>query len=172
MSFSVRHIARVENLLILIWIIVLIRLIRPDILPVEYGAALMGLYVLASLARLRRQTQILCAVLAAITVALAAAYDGWLAIIRAADGATAFAAFFGTIMVLRATADRRPETGNARRMFADLTHGQQSGAFLVASHLIGALLVVGVMAVLAPIQNKDATDKERRAAAEIWKSVV
>ena len=55
MSFPVRHVARVENLLILIWIIVLVRLIGPDVVPVEYGAGLMGLYVLSSLNRLRRQ---------------------------------------------------------------------------------------------------------------------
>ncbi|NQU69165.1 MAG: hypothetical protein HQ514_01370 [Rhodospirillales bacterium] len=158
---------RVQHLLILIWVLVLVRLIWPGAVPVAYGAGLMGLYVLASLARLRRQTQILCAVLAAVTLALAAAYDGWQAIILAADGATVFAAFFGTIMILRATADRRPETALARQAFTHFDRGQQSGAFLVASHLIGALLVVGVMAVLAPIQDKDASDVERRTAAEV-----
>jgi hypothetical protein len=167
LSLSPFKFARTEYLLILIWVIVLIRLIRPGIVPMEYGAALMGVYVLFSLTRLRRQTLILCGVLAATTIALAAAYDGWRAIPRAMDGATIFAAFFGTIMILRATADRRPETAHARRGFTHLDRGQQSGGFLVASHLIGALLVVGVMAVLAPIQKKDASDGERRDAAEV-----
>ncbi len=86
----------------------------------EAGAALMGAYVVFSPARLRRQTLILCGALAAATLAVAFAYDGWRAIPAAADGATIFAAFFGTIMILRATAVRRPETATARRGFTDL----------------------------------------------------
>ena len=37
----------------------------------------------------------------------------------------------------------------------------------MAAHLIGALLIVGVLAVLAPIQKNDASDQERRDAAEV-----
>jgi hypothetical protein len=166
LSILINKLMRVEHLLILIWVTVLVRLASPGVVPTEFVAALMGLYVLFSLPRLRRQTQILCGVLAAVTLVLAAAFDGWAAIPRAADGASIFAAFFGTIMILRATADRRPETANARRMFTDLDRGQQTGAFLVASHVIGALLVVGVMALLAPILGRDATPADRRSAAE------
>ena len=50
-------------------------------------------------------------------------------------------------MVLRSTADRRPETGKARELFKRLTVAQRSGAFLVGSHLMGALLVVGALAI-------------------------
>ena len=89
----------------------------------------MGAYVLLSLARLRRRTLVLCGILAIMTIALAAAYDGWAAIPLAADGATIFGAFFGTIMILRATAERRPETANARRGFTHLDQDRQSGVF-------------------------------------------
>ena len=89
----------------------------------------MGAYVLLSLARLRRRTLVLCGILAVMTIALAAAYDGWAPIPLAADGATIFAAFFGTIMILRATAERRPETANARRGFTHLDQDRQSGVF-------------------------------------------
>jgi len=92
LSAHYKRFVRVEYLLILIWVLVLIRLFRP------------GADVLLSLACLRRRTLVLCGILAVMTIPLAAAYDGWAAIPLAADGATIFAALFGTIMILRATA--------------------------------------------------------------------
>ena len=55
---------------------------------------------------------------------------------------------------------------DARNLFQSLSADQKSGAFLIGGHLVGALLVVGAMAVLAPIQARDATDQGHRAAAE------
>jgi len=96
LSAHYKRFVRVEYLLILIWVLVLIRLFRPGA-DGRLCAAL-------SLARLRRRTLVLCGILAVMTIPLAAAYDGWGAIPLAADGATIFAALFGTIMILRATA--------------------------------------------------------------------
>ncbi len=158
--------ARAEHILILTWALVLLRLAAPDLVPAPVGAVLMAAYVVLSLPRLRRRTQMLCAVLATMAAGLAAYSESWQLMPPALESATIFSAFFGTIMVLRATADRRPETADARIMFRRLSADQQSGAFLIGAHLIGALLVVGAMAVLAPIQDRDASDAERRAAAE------
>ena len=155
-----------EYILIPTWVLELVGMAWPPAAAYPLGAGLMAAYVLLALPRLRRQTLILCAILALVAVALAAAFDSWNAVLPALHRATIFAAFFGTIMVLRATAERRPEIERARRVFARLGAAQQSGAFLVAAHLIGALLVVGAMAVLAPIQGANAPDRERRAAAE------
>jgi len=162
-----RAIAKPEHLLILIWAQVLAGLVWSDPMLEAAGAVLLAVFVVASLPRLRRQTLILCGLLAMAAAALAIAFDAWDAVPRAIGGATVFAAFFGTIMVLRATADRRPETANARRLFDRLDTAQQSGVFLVASHAIGALLVVGVMAILAPIRGAEAPDESRREAAEV-----
>jgi len=158
--------ARAEHILILAWAFVLIRLAWPELIPAPTGAVLMAAYIALSLPRLRRRTLVLCTLLALMTVILAAVSQSWRLVLPALDGATIFGAFFGTIMVLRATADQRPETSNARVMFQRLGADQKSGAFLIGAHLIGALLVVGAMAVLAPIQETDASHEERRAAAE------
>lgn len=157
---------RAENVLILAWAVVLIRLAWPELLPPPIGGVLMAAFILLSLTHLRRRTLVLSAILALMTVGLAQLSQSWALVLPALDAATIFGAFFGTIMVLRATAERRPETTSARTLFRTLSADQQSGAFLVGSHLIGALLVVGAMAVLAPIQAADASKAERRAAAE------
>lgn len=164
---TLRRAAIPETLFVLIWLLALSRIAWPGVVPVWGGASLMIAYGVFVVGGLRRQTMVLCAVLAALAVPLAIAFNAWDAALRAVDGATIFPAFFGTIIVLRATADRRPETANARRMFDRLNEGQRSGAFLVASHLAGSILVVGVMAVLAPILGPDATDAQRRRGAEV-----
>lgn len=158
--------ARVEHILILVWALVLVRIAQPDLVPAPAGAVLMAAYIILSLARLRRRTLVLCAILALMTAGLAVASQNWRLVLTALDDASIFGAFFVTLTVLRATADRRPETANARARLQRLSADQKSGAFLIGSHLIGALLVIGAMAILAPIQDRDASDRERRAAAE------
>jgi len=155
-----------QPVLFVIWALELLGLAWDAPLIAAAGTGLMVLYVVLCLPRLRRGTLILCGLLVAATIGLAAGYDGWRVIVPAIDRATIFSAFFGTIMILRATADRRPEIDRARTLFGGLDDARKSSAFLVAGHLIGALLVVGVMAVLAPIQSRDAGDAERRRAAE------
>jgi hypothetical protein len=157
---------RAEILLTFAWALVLVRLVWPAAVPPIAGAVLMAAYIALALPRLRRRTLVLCALLASAALVLAAISQSWRLVLPALDGATIFGAFFGTIMMLRTTADQRPETNHAREMFRHLDGGQISGAFLIGAHLIGALLVVGAMAVLAPIQERDASDEERRRAAE------
>ena len=76
-------------------------------------------------------------------------------------------AFSGSIALLRALADRRPEITRARNLFSSLSTEQSNGAFLVGAHVIGSILVVGVMAILAPILKQDANARTRRRAAEV-----
>ena len=127
--------ARAEHILILAWAFVLIRLAWPELIPAPTGAVLMAAYIALSLPRLRRRTLVLCTLLALMTVILAAVSQSWRLVLPALDGATIFGAFFGTIMVLRATADQRPDTSNARVMFQRLGADQKSGAFLIGAHL-------------------------------------
>lgn len=161
-----RHFTRPEILLLPAWTLELTRLVwsHPAFGPI--GAGIMAVYVLLALPRLRRQTLALCTVLASITIGLATLFGSWAEIGRGMERTPIFAAFFGTILILRATADRRPETRRTQGMFQDLSAGQRIGAFLIGAYLIGVLLVVGAMAVLAPIQGNDATEAERRTAAE------
>lgn len=162
---AIAAVLRAEYLLLAAWAFVLIRLAAPEWAPQWLGATVMAIYVVLCVPRLRRRNLILSAILAAFVIVLAAA-GGWPVILPALDSTTIFAGFFGTIAVLRATADRRPETGRARSLFDHMDTQQKTGAFLVGANLIGALLVVGSMAILAPILGKKASDAERRAGAE------
>ncbi|MGE3711781.1 MAG: hypothetical protein AB7G35_19210, partial [Hyphomicrobiaceae bacterium] len=165
MKFA-RRLARPDLFLLLAWAVVIVRLVWPAAAPPPVGAILMAAFLLAAVTRVHRRTLILCSILGTLALVLAAVTREWWRLVLALDGAVSFAAFFGTILVLRATADRRPETGTARDLFKTITPAQQSSAFLIGAHLIGAVLVVGALAVLAPIQDKDASDAERLAAAE------
>jgi hypothetical protein len=163
---AVGRLAKAEHALIVAWAVVLIRLAWPGAVPLFAGAAIMAVFLVLAAPLLNRRTTVLCAIIGLAALLLAAWSGGWWPIVVALDNSTQFGAFFGTIMVLRATADRRPETGKARELFKRLTVEQRSGAFLVGSHLMGALLVVGALAILAPIQGPDASERERRSAAE------
>jgi hypothetical protein len=122
----------------------------------------LGIYVFFAAPRTGWHTRILLFLLAVATVALAARYDRWDAIPLGMAKASIFPAFLATIVLLRATADQRPEIGTARRLFAAIDAREQSGGIIVGSHLVGSILQVGVFAILAPILGRNATLEERR----------
>ena len=122
----------------------------------------LGIYVFFAVPRTGWHTRILLLVLAIATVTLAARYDRWDAIPLGMAKASIFPAFLATIVLLRATADQRPEIRAARRLFAAIDAREQSGGIIVGSHLVGSILQVGVFAILAPILERDATLEERR----------
>jgi hypothetical protein len=122
----------------------------------------LGIYVFFAVPRTGWHTRILLLVLAIATVTLAARYDRWDAIPLGMAKASIFPAFLATIVLLRATADQRPEIRAARRLFAAIDAREQSGGIIVGSHLVGSILQVGVFAILAPILGRDATLEERR----------
>jgi len=122
----------------------------------------LGIYVFFAVPRTGWHTRILLLVLAIATVTLAARYDRWDAIPLGMAKASIFPAFLATIVLLRATADQRPEIRTARRLFAAIDTREQSGGIIVGSHLVGSILQVGVFAILAPILGRDATLDERR----------
>lgn len=161
------RLVRSEPILFVLWANELVRLVWS---PPELQAAsgwLMMLYVVLSLTRIRRGTVILCTPLVALATALAISFDQWAGVIRGFENAAVFMAFFGSIVLLRALADQRPEISKARALFTGLRAEETNGAFLVGAHLIGSVLVVGVMAILAPILKDDADLATRRRAAEV-----
>ena len=81
---------------------------------------------------------------------------------RAIAKATIFPAFLATIVLLRAAADQRPEIASARQLFGALPANERDSGIIIGTHLIGAVLQVGVFAVLAPILGRDAPLDERR----------
>lgn len=161
------RLVRSEPILFVLWANELVRLVwSPPELQTASGW-LMMLYVALSLARLRRGTFILCVPLAIMAGGLAIGFDQWAGVIRGFENAAVFMAFFGSIVLLRAVADQRPEISRARSLFTGLRAEETNGAFLVGAHLIGSILVVGVLAILSPILKEDADEPARRRAAEV-----
>jgi hypothetical protein len=164
---TLSRVFRSEPILFVLWANELVRLVWS---PPELQAAsgwLMMLYVALSLSRIRRGTVFLCAPLAVLAIGLAVSFDQWAGVVRGFENAAVFMAFFGSIVLLRAVADQRPEISKARSLFNGLRAEETNGAFLVGAHLIGSVLVVGVLAILAPILKDDADDITRRRAAEV-----
>ena len=158
---------RSEPLLFVLWANELLRLVWSPPELQEAAGWLMLIYVVMSIRRVRRGTIILCVPLATLAIILAVAFDEWAGVMRGFQNGAVFMAFFGTIVLLRAVADQRPEISRARSLFTGLRAQEINGAFLVGAHLIGSVLVVGVMAVLAPILKDDVDDLTRRRAAEV-----
>ena len=164
---NVSRIIRPEPILFVLWANELIRLVwSPPILQTAAGW-LMIVFVMLSLPRIRRGTVYLCVPLAVLTAGLALHFDQAASVMRGFQDAAVFMAFFGSIVLLRSLAERRPEISRARDLFTSLRTEQINGAFLVGAHVIGSILVVGVMAILAPILKHDADAVTRRRAAEV-----
>jgi len=158
---------RPRVLALALWATVCLGIFWPSPAPQVAGAVLLAGYLATTAGRMRRDTAVLSGALAAAGVALAAAEGAYASLLQGFTAAAVFGAFFLSIAVLRATAMERPEVAAARRAFAAFDAGQRNGGFLVGSHLLGAVISVGAMAVTAPILGPGATAAERRRAAEI-----
>jgi hypothetical protein len=118
--------------------------------------------IVCALLTMVNQIRILCIALAIATGALAGLYDQWDAILPGLERATIFPAFLATIVLLRATADQRPEIAAARRLFSALGEDERGGGVTVGAFLLGSVLQVGQFAIFAPIVGRDAPVEERR----------
>ena len=159
--------APVAPLFAVVWFLVLIRILWRDA-PVDDAATLalaLALLLGIGFARVRRQTLALAAALALTALGFAAALDDWWALWGGLNDATIFAAFFVTLVVLRTTAERRPETARTRHLMALLDPRQRTTATLYGANVMGSVLVVGAHAILAPVHDRNAPEPERRRVA-------
>ena len=145
-----------------LWLMGVIRIFWPDPLVVDILSALLVCFVLLALPRTAWHTRLLLCALALATAGLASVYDRWDAVLLGLAKGSVFPAFLATIVLLRATADQRPEIATARRLFTAIDPRRQSGGLIIGSFLVGSILQVGVFAILAPILGRDATLEERR----------
>lgn len=145
-----------------LWVLAVINIFAPAPGLLWPMKGLLAAFVILVLPRVAGHSRILLAVLTAVTVALAAIYGEWGAILDGIGRAAIFPAFLATIVLLRATADRRPEISAARQMFGALDPDRRDSGVVIGTHLIGAILQVGVFAILAPILGRDASEEERR----------
>ncbi|MEK9846995.1 MAG: hypothetical protein VW445_04190 [Rhodospirillaceae bacterium] len=115
---------------------------------------------------IRRSLKILCLILGVITIAIATATDGWHWAWSGIEKATLFSAFFGTLSLLRSTADARPEIQRASLSVERLSGAERDSGLLVGTFFLGSTLIVGVMAIFAPIVGEKASLESRKNAAE------
>lgn len=155
--------------------IVLLCLWAAEVIGVASGTginrvvAIAGLSAYAAIAvwLARIETLRLALPLAGIAIALAV-MDGRPQLIG--DGiafAHTFPAFLATIMLVRALSTIHPAIGLARARVATLSDRDRASGFLLASHMLGAVVTAGAAAVLAPLVRTDADDQERARLATL-----
>lgn len=154
---------RILSLLVgALWLLAVVNIFAPDPYLVWALKGLLVGFLVLVVPRIAGHSRILLAVLTAVTLALAAIYGEWGAILDGIARAAIFPAFLATIVLLRATADQRPEIAAAREMFGALDPDRRDSGVVIGTHMIGAVLQVGVFAILAPILGRDASEEERR----------
>ncbi|WP_157961643.1 hypothetical protein [Acuticoccus kandeliae] len=80
--------------------------------------------------------------------------------------ATLIASFLMMLVLLRCTIGAHPALEMIRRKFVAIDKGDRSGGIILVNHLLGSVLMVGVMSFFAPLIG-DAPHEERRRAAEL-----
>ncbi len=158
------QLVRPETLLLLLWAAQVVRMAWPAATVEQAGAVVAVLYILRVLVSLRRPTIILCSGLAALAALLILIYGGPAAVLVGFKAAPLFAGFFGTIVLLRATADQLRQIANARELFERLEPDHRLGGFLVGSHLLAVVLGPGAYAITAPIVGASKVEEEHLAA--------
>jgi len=145
-----------------LWALGIVRILAPSSWLEAPLSVLLVVFVVAALFRAGWQNRLLCLALAGATAALCFVYGHWQVIPAGIAKGAIFPAFFGTIVLLRATAEQRPEIAAARRLFAALDPARRSGGLIVGANLLSAVLQVGMFAILAPIVGREANAEARR----------
>ena len=163
--FVITQLVRPETLLVLLWMTQLVRMAWPGAAIDHLGAALAALCILRVLPLLRRPTVILCAGLATLAAVLIFIYGGLATVLVGFKAAPMFVGFFGTIVLMRATADQLQQIASARALFRRLKPDHRLGGFLVGSHLLAVVLGPGAYAITAPIIGESKEEEEEYLAA-------
>ncbi|MCY4488664.1 MAG: hypothetical protein OXF11_16340 [Deltaproteobacteria bacterium] len=158
------QIFRPESLVLVLWVVQFGRLAWAGPWLEGVGAVVAALFLLRVSVRLRRATVILCGALTVLAAVLVLAYGGLSAALAGLRTTPLFTAFFGTIVLLRVTADQLQQIVNARELFERLKPDQRLGGFLVGSHVLASVLGPGAFAITAPIVGESKVEAEHLAA--------
>ena len=94
-------------------------------------------FAIIAFPRTRTSLKILSIVILLATTWIALFYEVEGAIIDGLERAAIFPAFLATLVLLRATADHRPESQKARQAFSSLPKTQRAGGIVTGAHFIG-----------------------------------
>lgn len=155
-------------LLMVLWPAELIRLLFDP--PWLAGVAAFGFmtYLLLAFATTGWGNRILGLVLLLAIATLVAVDGAWTALLVGLQASLVFAAFLPTVYLLRSvlTNDETVLTYRSRVMAAPLV--ERPGWMLIGSHVLGAALSVGALAIMSPILETDAeADAETRRATAL-----
>lgn len=155
-----------QILLVFLWVMAVIQIIwdQPELRLIS--GLVLGLYIALAIGKIRKQMQMLIFSLTTAAISLAAIFDGWHALWQGMEHSVIFAAFFGTVVLLRATADQRPEISRARFLVERLESQERNIGLMAGSQFLGSILNVGVMSIFAPIVGRNSSAHIRKGAAE------
>lgn len=157
------QLARPETLIVLLWVAQVFRMAWPSELVDSFGAIVAIAFILRVFVSLRRPTFILCSSLAGLAVLLILMYGGSTTVLVGFRTTPMFVGFFGTIVLMRATADQLQQISNARSLFERLKPDHRLGGLLVGTHLLAVVLGPGAYAITAPIVTSE-TEEEHLSA--------
>ena len=155
-----------QMLLAFLWAGAVIRIIwdLPEIRLVS--GLVLAIYITLAISKIRKRMQMLIFCLTAVAISFAAIFDGWYALWQGIEHSVIFAAFFGTVVLLRAAADQRPEISRARFLVERLESQERNSGLMAGSQFLGSILNVGVMSIFAPIVGRNSSAYTRKGAAE------
>lgn len=160
------HLPKSQILLAGLWAAAVIRVFWENQSLSFASGLILSIYILAVIGKIPRRMKILISCLSVSAISLAILYDGWLALWQGLEHSVVFAAFFGTVILLRATADQRPEITEARQLVEKLGAQERNSGLMAGSQFLGSILNIGVMSIFAPIIGPNNSNKIRKTAAE------
>ena len=147
----------------LLWGFGVLGILSASSVLIVLASAFLVSFCVLSIIKIRTSVKCICFLIATGIVWISSAYGVETAILEGLSRASIFPAFLITLVFLRATVDHRPETDKARQAFASLPKNARSGGIITGAHIIGAILQVGVFAILAPIVGKNTPEEERES---------
>jgi hypothetical protein len=150
------------------WVAALLQIVTGAdyIALVNVGAIAFAGFVVLTLTRLRRDTVLILLLLVVVGWALLDHFptlDEW-----AAGGryVIIFTALLPTMAMVRATASLMPSVHRTQDSLANLPASASAGGFHLAANIFGAVINTGSLAILSAALPKNASDQQRRLAAE------
>ena len=152
-------------LLAAVWLIELARLLHPVPLLSTLGSGGLLAFVLLALLRASPHIRLLFAAISVLAVSLAATLGGIRMLQLGLERAQIFGAFLPSVLLLRSTVESSPRIAEIRSGIGELGAAERQNWTVYGSHLLGAVLNVGAMAILAPLITRSAGDSDRQALA-------
>jgi hypothetical protein len=144
-----------------VWLIEVIRVFTPAPTLAAIGLACLGVYAALALARASRHIAILFLLVIGAAVGIAAWQHGFPTLLAGFAKAQIFGAFLPSVLLLRATAEASPRIQRVREDLGGLDANGARSWTQYGSHLLGAVLNVGAVAILAPVVARGADTATR-----------